>query len=69
MSTTYRTTVRSWRHNEEEVFINDTLHNSMFQAELIADVDDQIIVDEVIQDASGQYELVYPVLEYVKEAD
>jgi hypothetical protein len=68
MSSVYRTTVISDRDNWSDYWISDTLPQASHLADQYASLDDEVKIDEVIQDACGEYMLLYPVLEYVRDA-
>lgn len=69
MSSLYRTTVISWKDNLEEVWESESLSLAAHSANTFALEDDEVKIDEVIQDACGDYIVLRNVLEYVKEAD
>lgn len=68
MSSKYRTTVINDRNNSREVYYSEDLRSAMWKASEFSSQDEQVLVDEVVQDACGDYLLVYKVMEYVQEA-
>lgn len=68
MSSQYRTTVISGINQWEEEWIAETLHTASFIADTYAETRDKVKIDEVLQDACGDYITLNNVMEYVQEA-
>lgn len=69
MSSIYRTTVIDDRKNEEYYFFHPDLSSVMHWGENNAEIDNQVKIDEVIQDACGDFLVAKGVMEYVKQDD
>ena len=69
MSSLYRTTVISWRDNLEEVWESESLSQAAHSANTFALEDDEVKIDEVIQDACGDYIVLREVMGYVNVDD